>query len=27
VSWRFPGEVRRIYKVLPTHVTAWEPFG
>ena len=26
-SWRFPGEVRRIYKVLPTHVTPWEPFG
>jgi PPOX class probable F420-dependent enzyme len=26
-SWRFPGEVRRMYKVLPTHVTPWEPFG
>jgi anthraniloyl-CoA monooxygenase len=26
-TWKFPGEVRRIYKIEPTHVTAWEPFG
>ncbi len=26
-TWRYPGEVRRIYKIEPTHVTAWEPFG
>ncbi len=26
-TWRFPGEVRRIYKIEPRHVTAWEPFG
>ena len=26
-TWRFPNEVRRIYKILPKHVTAWEPFG
>jgi anthraniloyl-CoA monooxygenase len=26
-NWRFPGEVRRIYKIAPRHVTAWEPFG
>ncbi len=26
-TWRFPREVRRIYKILPEHVTAWEPFG
>ena len=26
-TWRFPGEVRRIYKILPKHVTPWEPFG
>jgi hypothetical protein len=26
-TWKFPSEVRRIYKILPKHVTAWEPFG
>ena len=26
-SMRFPGEVRRIYKILPQHVTVWDPFG
>ncbi|MBI4787470.1 MAG: TIGR03618 family F420-dependent PPOX class oxidoreductase [Chloroflexi bacterium] len=26
-TWRFPNEVRRIYKIEPKHVTAWEPFG
>jgi anthraniloyl-CoA monooxygenase len=26
-SYRFPGEVRRIYKIKPTRVTAWDPFG
>lgn len=26
-AWRFPNEVRRIYKIEPEHVTAWEPFG
>jgi hypothetical protein len=26
-TWRFPGEVRRIYKIDPQHVTSWEPFG
>jgi PPOX class probable F420-dependent enzyme len=26
-TWKFPNEVRRIYKILPEHVTAWEPFG
>ncbi len=26
-TWRYPNEVRRIYKILPRHVTAWEPFG
>lgn len=26
-TWRFPNEVRRIYKIKPEHVTAWEPFG
>jgi len=24
---RFPGEVRRLYKILPKHVTTWDPFG
>jgi anthraniloyl-CoA monooxygenase len=24
---RFPGEVRRLYKILPQHVTTWDPFG
>jgi len=26
-SMRFPGEVRRLYKVLPKKVTMWNPFG
>ncbi|MBI4588781.1 MAG: TIGR03618 family F420-dependent PPOX class oxidoreductase [Candidatus Rokubacteria bacterium] len=26
-TWRFPGEVRRIYKIAPKHVTVWNPFG
>jgi anthraniloyl-CoA monooxygenase len=26
-SMRFPGEVRRLYKILPKHVTTWNPFG
>ncbi len=26
-SWRFPGEVRRIYKIAPRRVTTWDPFG
>lgn len=26
-SMRFPGEVRRLYKILPKHVTTWDPFG
>jgi PPOX class probable F420-dependent enzyme len=26
-SYRFPGEVRRIYKIAPRRVTAWDPFG
>jgi anthraniloyl-CoA monooxygenase len=26
-SMRFPGEVRRIYKVAPKRVTIWDPFG
>jgi anthraniloyl-CoA monooxygenase len=26
-SMRFPGEVRRLYKIEPKHVTAWNPFG
>ncbi|HEV8310252.1 MAG TPA: TIGR03618 family F420-dependent PPOX class oxidoreductase [Methylomirabilota bacterium] len=26
-SWRFPGEVRRIYKIAPKRVTTWDPFG
>ncbi|MDE3087927.1 MAG: TIGR03618 family F420-dependent PPOX class oxidoreductase [Chloroflexota bacterium] len=26
-TWRFPNEVRRIYKIEPQHVLAWEPFG
>jgi PPOX class probable F420-dependent enzyme len=26
-SMRFPGEVRCIYKILPKHVTVWDPFG
>jgi PPOX class probable F420-dependent enzyme len=26
-SYRFPGEVRRIYRVAPEKVTTWDPFG
>jgi anthraniloyl-CoA monooxygenase len=26
-SYRFPGEVRRIYKIDPERVTTWDPFG
>ena len=26
-SYRFPGEVRRIYKIAPSRVTTWDPFG
>jgi anthraniloyl-CoA monooxygenase len=26
-GWRFPGEVRRIYKIAPERVTPWNPFG
>ncbi len=26
-SWRFPGEVRRLYRILPLRVTTWDPFG
>jgi anthraniloyl-CoA monooxygenase len=26
-SWRFPGEVRRLYRVRPLKVTGWDPFG
>jgi len=26
-SWRFPGEVRRLYRILPQRVTTWDPFG
>jgi anthraniloyl-CoA monooxygenase len=26
-SYRFPGEVRRLYKIAPKRVTAWDPFG
>lgn len=26
-SWRFPGEVRRIYKIRPDKVIHWDPFG
>ncbi|MGH7349833.1 MAG: PPOX class F420-dependent oxidoreductase, partial [Candidatus Rokuibacteriota bacterium] len=25
--YRFPGEVRRIYKIAPDKVTTWDPFG
>jgi anthraniloyl-CoA monooxygenase len=25
-SWRFPGEVRRIYRIDPKRVTTWDPF-
>jgi PPOX class probable F420-dependent enzyme len=26
-GWRFPGEVRRIYRIEPRRVTTWDPFG
>ncbi len=26
-SYRFPGEVRRIYRIAPHKVTTWDPFG
>jgi len=26
-SYRFPGEVRRIYRIQPMHVATWNPFG
>ena len=26
-NWRFPGEVRRIYRIEPRHVRTWDPFG
>ncbi|MEK7682989.1 MAG: TIGR03618 family F420-dependent PPOX class oxidoreductase [Chloroflexota bacterium] len=26
-TWRFPGEVRRIYKIRPDKVIHWDPFG
>jgi PPOX class probable F420-dependent enzyme len=26
-AWRFPGEVRRIYKIEPRRVIHWDPFG
>ncbi len=26
-SYRFPGEVRRIYKIAPEKITTWDPFG
>ena len=26
-AWRFPGEVRRIYKIRPDKVIHWDPFG
>jgi anthraniloyl-CoA monooxygenase len=26
-SYRFPGEVRRIYRIAPERVTTWDPFG
>ena len=25
-GWKFPGEVRRIYKIAPERVTPWAPF-
>lgn len=25
--YRFPGELRRIYKIAPEKVTTWDPFG
>jgi PPOX class probable F420-dependent enzyme len=26
-SYRFPGEVRRIYRIAPERITTWDPFG
>ncbi|MDX1601070.1 MAG: TIGR03618 family F420-dependent PPOX class oxidoreductase [Anaerolineales bacterium] len=26
-SWRFPGEIRQIYKIKPDRVVHWDPFG
>jgi anthraniloyl-CoA monooxygenase len=26
-SYRFPGEVRRLYRIAPTRVMTWDPFG
>jgi anthraniloyl-CoA monooxygenase len=26
-TWRYPGEVRRIYRIAPNRVTTWDPFG
>jgi PPOX class probable F420-dependent enzyme len=26
-SWRYPGEIRRIYKIRPERVIHWDPFG
>ncbi len=26
-TWRFPGEVRRLYKVKPERIVPWDPFG
>ncbi|OGK77299.1 MAG: hypothetical protein A2X52_07600 [Candidatus Rokubacteria bacterium GWC2_70_16] len=26
-GWRFPGEVRRIYRIEPRRVSVWDPFG
>lgn len=26
-SWRFPGEIRRLYKIKPEKVIHWDPFG
>ena len=26
-SWRFPGEVRRLYRIAPERVSTWDPFG
>ena len=26
-NWRFPGEIRRIYRIEPRHVRTWDPFG
>jgi hypothetical protein len=26
-SYRFPGEVRRLYRIAPERVSTWDPFG